>query len=324
MIRKVLFVDDDQILQVAMGNAFSAYSEHFSVVMASDGFEAVKKLAEQAFSLVIMDMVMPRMDGMSLLAHLKEKYPDLPSIIVSALPTDEVKSIAESCGVLFHFNKPFQPDHLVRVIMNTLRSEANGGIMHDVSPTVFLQLVEMDAKTCTIRVLDKATQQGGILHFIDGQLVDARIGELRGLTAAHAVFSWDLVTIFIGKECPPREDIVNSDLQTIIMTAVSQKDESEEESDDSLSGGTIKTLLQEKVGGNCVLEDIASNAAVGAANGALTTVGSSSEFGAFKLGYLSDGQETDRVILAKKPKTVLHIRQEGGLQDKVIATLLDQ
>lgn len=307
-----------------MEKAFSSYSENFSVVMASDGFEAVKKLEEQAFSLVVMDMVMPRMDGMSLLAHIKEKYSDLPSIIISALPTDEVKSIAESCGVLFHFNKPFQPEHLVRVIMNTLRNEANGGIMHDVSPTVFLQLVEMDAKTCTIRVLDKATHQGGILHFIDGQLFDARIGELRGIAAAHAVFSWDLVTIFIGKECPPREDIVQSDLQTIIMTAVSQKDESEEEpDDDSLLGYTLKVLLQEKGGDNCELEDIASDADVGAANEVLTVIGSSSEFGEFKLGYLSDRQETDRVILAQKPSTVLHLRQEGA-QDKIIATLLDQ
>lgn len=322
MIRKVLFVDDDQILQVTAGNSLSAYGEHFSVVMASDGFEAVKKLEEQAFSLVVVDLIMPRMNGMSLLAHMKDIYPDIPTIVISALPPEEMKNIAEGAGILSYFSKPFQTEHLVRVIMSTLRNEANGGIMHDVSPTVFLQLVEMDAKTCTIRVLDKASLQGGILHFIDGQLVDARIGELRGLKAAHTVFSWDLVTIFIGKECAPREDIVNSDLQTIIMTAVGLKDEAEEEPDDSLSEEGIRNLLQEKVGEKCEVEDVAKDVAVGSACEILSKIATSSEFGEFKVGYLCDGQETDRLILAKKPTTVLSLRS-GCPQDEVIDTLLN-
>lgn len=322
MIRKVLFVDDDQILQVVVGNDLSAYSEHFSLVMANDGFEAVKKLEEQAFSLVVVDLIMPRMNGMSLLAHIRDKYPDIPAIVISALPTEEMKAIAESNDILFYFNKPFQTEHLVRVIMNILRNEANGGIMHDVSPTVFLQLVEMDAKSCTIRVLDKASMQGGILHFIDGQLVDARIGELRGLKAAHRVFSWDLVSIFIGKECEPREDIILSDLQTIIMTAVGLKDETEEECNDSLSEQGIRSLLQEKVGDKCGLEDVGKDAAVDSVNRTLSTIGSSTEFGEFKLGYLSGGQESDRVILAKKPSTVLRLKP-GGPQSKIIDTLLN-
>ena len=45
-------------------------------------FEAVQKLKETSVSLIVLDLKMPRMDGMSLLSHTREKYPDIPVIIV--------------------------------------------------------------------------------------------------------------------------------------------------------------------------------------------------------------------------------------------------
>ena len=70
MIRKVLFVDDDQILRTAIEQRLSRQSDSFGLVTAVDGFDAVGKLKEHPVSLVVLDLVMPRMDGMSLIEHL--------------------------------------------------------------------------------------------------------------------------------------------------------------------------------------------------------------------------------------------------------------
>jgi hypothetical protein len=99
--------------------------------------------------------------------------------------------------------------------------------MRNVSPTVFLQLMEMEAKTCTIRILSKKSGMGGILYFIDGDLLDVRVGEIKGLDAAYKIFGWDDVTFFMQNECAARENIINSPLQPIIMKAVGMKDEEE-------------------------------------------------------------------------------------------------
>jgi len=232
MLRKILFVDDDQILRFAVEKHLATYSDHFSVAVASDGFDAVKKLQSMPFSLVVLDLIMPRMDGMSLIGHIRDNYPDIPIIIVSGMPSERVPQLTEASGIVAYFNKPFQADELVTAIMNTLRKEAEGGIMYDVSPAVFLQFMEMDCKTCTIRILDKTSKQGGILYFIDGGLVDARVGELHGIDAALKIFTWDAVTIFLRNDCPPRPDIINSGLQPIIMKAAGMKDESEDPADD--------------------------------------------------------------------------------------------
>ncbi|MFH0782654.1 MAG: response regulator [Pseudomonadota bacterium] len=228
MLRKILFVDDDQILRCAVEKHLETYSEHFLAVVASDGFDAVKKLKKMPFSLVVLDLIMPRMDGMSLLSHIREHYPDIPVVIISSMPVESMQQLAAATDVVAYHHKPFQVEELVTTIMNVLREEAKGGIMHDVSPAVFLQFMEMDGKTCTIRILDKASKQGGILYFIDGQLVDARISDLRGMDAALKAFTWDAATIFLRNDCPPREDIINSGLQPIIMKAAGMRDESDD------------------------------------------------------------------------------------------------
>jgi CheY-like chemotaxis protein len=233
MLRKILFVDDDRILRAAFEQILAGYREHFSAVMANDGFEAVQLLKKLPFSLVILDLVMPRMDGISLLKHIRDNYPDIPVVIISGMPLEKMHQLATTDGIVAYISKPFQADDLISTIMATLRKEAEGGTMHDVSPAVFLQFMEMDAKTCTIRVLDKVSQQGGILYFIDGQLVDARVGELTGMDAALEVFTWDAVTIFLRNTCPPRKDIINSGLQPIIMKAAGMKDESEDDDQDT-------------------------------------------------------------------------------------------
>ncbi len=231
MLRKVLFVDDDQIMLLAVEKRFAAYSEYFSMLMANDGFEAVQKLKETSISLIVLDLKMPRMDGMSLLSHTREKYPDIPVIIVSGYRTAEMYKLAKAKGVIAYISKPFQVDDLGKIIMSTLQKEANGGIMHNVSPTVFLQLMEMEAKTCTIRILDKKTEKGGILYFSEGNLLDARVGDILGLEAAYRVFTWEEVTLFIQNECAARDNTINSELQPIIMKAVGMKDEEEEHED---------------------------------------------------------------------------------------------
>jgi CheY-like chemotaxis protein len=228
MVRNVLFVDDDKIMLLAIEKRFAAFSDYFSVIKAHDGIEAVQKLKDTSISLLVLDLKLPRMDGMSLLTHTREKYPDIPVIIVSGYRTEEMYKLAKAKGIIAYISKPFQIDDLGKIIMNTLQKEADGGIMHNVAPTVFLQLMEMEAKTCTIRMLNKKTKMGGILYFINGNLLDARVGEVKGLDAAYKLFGWDDVTVFIQNECTPIKNVINSPLQPIIMNAVGMKDEAEE------------------------------------------------------------------------------------------------
>jgi CheY-like chemotaxis protein len=225
MIRKVLFVDDDQIMLLALEKRLAKYNDTFSMILAEDGFDAVRKLKENSVSLVVLDLKMPRMDGVSLLAHISDKYPDIPVIIISGYRTEEMHRLAREKEVVAYISKPFQVDDLAKIILSTLRKEAEGGTLHNVSPVVFLQLMEMESRTCTIRLIDRTTEKGGVLFFKEGKLYDARVDQVRGINAAYIIFTWEDVTLFIRNECSAKDNIINSGLQPIIMKAVGMKDE---------------------------------------------------------------------------------------------------
>lgn len=343
MIRKVLLVDDDPILRIALAKRLEAFGDHFKVVTAVDGFHAVKQLKQVSCSLIVLDLIMPRMDGMSLLAHIRDKYPDLPAIVISSMRAIEMQELVKRSGVLAYLSKPFQAEELVSVIMSSLRKEAAGGIMYDVSPTVFLQLMEMDQKTCTIRIFDNVSETGGVLYFLEGQLIDARVGDLYGIDAAFKVFTWDVVTLFIQNTCAPRDNVINRGLQSIILQAVGMKDESEDtphgdagdkeaegsdtffveerepttKSDSSLYD--IKEFLLNEIGEDCVLGQVFDEN-IGKIMNQLNELGAGSGFGQFQLAFVTSSKRKESIILPGQPAPVFFVSPNSD-HDRIIEAL---
>lgn len=358
MKRKILFVDDDQVLRHLLQRHFAAFAEFFTVEMVGDGFAALKMLEKSAFSLVVLDLVMPRMDGLSLLAHLLENYPDIPVVSISAMEADQLGEHTSAGGVIAHLAKPFEKEQLSSLITTVLKKEAVGGTLHDVSPAIFLQLMEMDGKTCTIRVLDERSAQGGILYFIDGQLVDARIGALRGIEAAYRVFTWERVTIFLRNSCAPRENVIASGLQPIIMKAAGMRDEAEgalpgeeiittlleeielEAGDsggeytgperrtpagaaaaDDLSLAGIRALFEQRLmKGGCRLEELRIDKVVGPTLDLLARLGRLGGLGVFHIACLQRGSDSGRFLLPGAITAEVHFAVECD-RDRVIGAL---
>ena len=188
MIKKVLIVDDDQEMLLSLKEGFEKHNGTFSVLMAGDGLIAVEKLKENTISLVITDLRMPRMDGFALLALIMEQYPDIPVIIITGYSTPEMERLAQEGGAVGYVEKPFMIDDLAKKVLATLRKESEGGTLHSVSSGMFLQLIEMEQKTCTIRLVDKSSGKQGVLFFRDGELLDARTNGLKGEQAAYKIF----------------------------------------------------------------------------------------------------------------------------------------
>ena len=201
MIKTVLLVDDDQEMLLALKGGFTRYRDSFGIQLAADGLQAVEKLKQSVISLVVTDLKMPGMDGFELLAHIMEHYPDIPVIIITGYSTPEMERLAREGGAVGYIAKPFLIENLARQIIERLSRESEGGTLHNVSSGMFLQLVEMEQKTCTIRLEDKLTAKKGILFFQNGKLLDARANDLKGENAAYEIFSWDQVNLSIQNGC---------------------------------------------------------------------------------------------------------------------------
>ena len=225
MIKRVLIVDDDMEMLVSLKEGLSRYEETFSVVTALDGLMASQELKRLPISLVVTDLKMPKLDGFSLLSHVMEHYAEIPVLIITGYSTPEMERMAREGGAVGYIAKPFTIEHLARKIVTTLRMEADGGTLHRVSSALFLQLMEMEQRTCTIRLFEKTGLERGILFFREGELLDAKTGGLRGEAAAYEVFSWDEVSLQIQNSCQQKTKRIKRDLQAILLEAMRRKDE---------------------------------------------------------------------------------------------------
>lgn len=228
MIRQVLLVDDDRKILLSLKEGLEHFSEEFRVVTASDGASALERMGRLPVSVLVSDIRMPGMDGLTLLSRCAEAYPEIPVILMTAYPHPAYQDKAKSAGVWKYITKPFRVEDLACEIQRTLKREADGGTLHDVSSGMFLQLIEMEQKTCTIRIADSRNQKQGVLYFRDGDLLDARINGLKGEKAAHEIFSWDEVTLSIQNGCPLTEKRIQGELQAILLEAMRLKDEAKQ------------------------------------------------------------------------------------------------
>lgn len=227
MVRNVLIVDDDRIWLRMLQKKLSNYQQHFEPILAGDGTEALEVLQSKPVSLVVTDMQMPKMDGLTLLAHLSGEFPDIPVIVVTAYSTPKLKRTVLERGGAGYIEKPFVVEDLARKITAMLNKESEGGTLQTVPLEMFIQLIEMEQKTCTIRVFNKPSREKGVLFFRSGDLLDARLQEKKGLPAAHAIFSWEEVSLTIQDTCPVEEKKIDKELQAILLDAMRLKDEGE-------------------------------------------------------------------------------------------------
>lgn len=229
MVRNVLIVDDDQIWLRLIQKKFQKYHDDFHTLIAIDGLSAIQKLRENPISLVVTDLQMPEMDGLTLLAQLSESCPDIPVIIITAYSTPTYKRMVLERGAVGYIEKPFPVEDLARKILVTLKKETEGGTLQTVPLEIFIQLIEMEQKTCTLRITHKQSGKRGVLFFRDGDLLEARVKDSQGVKAAYQIFSWGEVSLSIEDACVLKEKRIEEDLQAILLDAMRLHDEDSSE-----------------------------------------------------------------------------------------------
>ena len=222
---KVLIVDDDLKVQRILWSRLQKYVDKFEIVLAYDGAEAMEVLQRNSISVVITDIVMPKIDGLELLAHIKENYPETPCFVMTAYGTSEIKDRFSKSTVRI-FNKPFLIDDLANAIIQALEQDTPDGTLKGISVANFLQLIQMEEKTCFLEISSTGNEKG-LFYFKDGELYDAVCGGLNGEEAAFKLLAHDNASIrlknFSDDKIVKR---INVSLMNLIMESQRLKDES--------------------------------------------------------------------------------------------------
>lgn len=120
----VLIVEDDT--EIREGVTIYLKSQGYKVFQASDGIEGLEILQKEEIHLAIIDIMMPRMDGIRMTMKLREKY-DFPVIMLSAKSEEVDKITGLNIGADDYVTKPFTPMELMaRVISENVSYRAFG------------------------------------------------------------------------------------------------------------------------------------------------------------------------------------------------------
>ena len=114
---RILIVDDAKSLRDYLEIILT--KEGYTVATAESGPEALHKVSQQNFSLIITDIRMPGMDGIELLKRIKEKHPSIPVVIMTAYSTWETAIEAMRLGACDFIRKPFE-NHIIKDVVNRL------------------------------------------------------------------------------------------------------------------------------------------------------------------------------------------------------------
>jgi len=110
---RVLVVDDDEAIRKLIAAILRRRS--FSVDTVSNGEEALKKLAEHSYSIMLLDLMMPRLDGFSVIERVRDQKIAVEIVVVTAAGASQVKGLDHSV-VRAVISKPFDVTQLVEAV----------------------------------------------------------------------------------------------------------------------------------------------------------------------------------------------------------------
>jgi two-component system nitrogen regulation response regulator NtrX len=179
----ILVVDDDAEIVSSISGLLQ--DEGYKTVTASNGIEALAKLKDTEPSLVLLDIVMPEMDGLETLSKMAETYAQLAVIMISGQATVENAVKATKMGAADFVEKPFQPERLLVSIENVLKMESlrseNIRLVRELSRQRLMVGESQPMKSLQDEILKAAPSKGRVLIYGENgtgkELVAAAIHE---------------------------------------------------------------------------------------------------------------------------------------------------
>src|SRR5690242_6589811 len=137
-VRKILVIDDE--LRIADFVARGLRHEGFVVETAADGTTGLERAVEGAFDLVVLDLLLPGLDGVSVLRGILARRPDQPVIVLSALSNIRSKVDCLELGAEDYLAKPFSFEELLARVHARIRSAERNPPIHLSAGSVTLDI----------------------------------------------------------------------------------------------------------------------------------------------------------------------------------------
>jgi CheY-like chemotaxis protein len=227
---KILVLDDDADWLALSREMFAELPSKPEIRTASSGARALALLETEPFRLLICDLKMPRMDGLQVLSIVRRRFPELRTIVLSAMEDEEFRSRAYALGVdLFWLKMDMQRN--TKMFLDCLESllgrDANGGF-RGIQSKSLMDIIQMECLSRTSTVL-RITRGPLVakLWIQNGELTDAEVEGARGEAAFQRILAWKSGTFENLPAEPGRERTITKPVNALLLESAQAMDEKE-------------------------------------------------------------------------------------------------
>ncbi len=139
---KILLVEDEETL--AIGLKYNLTEEGFKVIWIKNGKDAIEKLNSEEYDLIILDIMLPYINGFEVTQYVREKNPQLPILMLTAMTRTEDRIKGLQLGADDYVTKPFHLDELILRVKGMLKRKMWYKSAIDSQPVYHFGNIEID------------------------------------------------------------------------------------------------------------------------------------------------------------------------------------
>ena len=121
-MKKILLADDDKNLNRSVDILLT--QDGYETMSVYNGEEALQKLLQQKFDLLITDLIMPKLDGIELITKIKKFNVDLPIVVISGKLNKELLTLLKKRDIKYVVPKPVNPTRLRKMVYTAFRQHS--------------------------------------------------------------------------------------------------------------------------------------------------------------------------------------------------------
>jgi len=199
------------------------------VVTASSGARAIALLESQAFTLMVTDLNMPKMDGLQVLSIVRRKYPQLRIVVLTSVMDEQFRSRAYAMGVDLFWQKPSTMDEIklfLDCIESLLGREETESGFRGVQSKSLVDLIQLEclSRTSTTLRISNGNLEGRI-WIRDGDVIDAATGTLTDTAAFREILCWKTGSFEILPPDNERKRTIQDSYQGLLLETAQAIDE---------------------------------------------------------------------------------------------------
>jgi CheY-like chemotaxis protein len=226
--QKILILDDEHDILEIYQEILARLPSQPEIHTSDNGGRALALLESEPFSLLLVDLRMPQMDGFQVLAIVRRKFPALRVAVVTGAEDEQFRARAYAMGVDLYLEKPRTGKEIINFvdcIESLLERETQGGFRGIQSKTL-VDIIQLECLTQSSVILRVTSASGeGRIWIMKGEIIDASVGELLGKEAFAEMLSWKAGNFEILPSELPRPRTIFESYEGLLMESAQAMDE---------------------------------------------------------------------------------------------------